>query len=180
VGGLLNTLIRRSDRVRVGCLAQIVNVIAPLMTSEKGILRQSTYYPYAMALKYATGRVLDLQMESETYPVRAAGMRGTFARDMDVPFVDTVATYDAGKKQVAVFALNRDLTNERELALTFEDLTPSRVLACETITGTDLKAFNTFEEPGKVTSQKLDAGTAGGKMTVKLPPRSYTVIHLAV
>jgi alpha-L-arabinofuranosidase len=180
VGGMLNTLIRRSDRVRVGCLAQIVNVIAPLMTSDKGILRQSTYFPYAMALKYATGRVLDLHMESETYPVRAAGSRGTFARDMDVPFVDTVATYDAGRKQVAVFALNRDLQNERELALSFEDITPSRVLACETITGSDLKAFNTFENPNKVVAQKLDAGTAGGKMSVKLPPRSYTVVHLAV
>jgi alpha-N-arabinofuranosidase len=180
VGGLLNTLIRRSDRVRVGCLAQIVNVIAPLMTNEKGVLRQSTYYPYAMALKYATGRVLDLDMAGETYAVRAAGSRGTFARDMDVPFVDVVATYDAARKQVAVFALNRDLSNERELALTFEDVTPSRVLACETLTGADLKAFNTFEDPGKVVSQKLDAGTAGGKMSVKLPPRSYTVIHLAV
>ena len=180
VGGLLNTLIRRSDRVRVGCLAQIVNVIAPLMTSDKGILRQSTYYPYAMALKYATGRVLDLQMEGETYPIRAAGARGTFARDMDVPFVDAVATYDAAKKQVAVFALNRDLSNERELALSFDDITPSRVLACETITGSDLKAANSFEDPNKVVAQKLDAGTAGGKMTVKLPARSYTVIQLAV
>jgi alpha-L-arabinofuranosidase len=180
VGGLLNTLMRRSDRVRVGCLAQIVNVIAPLMTNEKGILRQSTYYPYAMALKYASGRVLDLHLESETYPVRAAGMRGTYARDMEVPFVDAVATYDAARKQVAVFALNRDLSNERELALGFEDIAPSRVLACETITGSDLKAFNTFEDPHKVMIQKLDAGAAGGKMSVKLPPRSYTVIHLAV
>jgi alpha-N-arabinofuranosidase len=180
VGGLLNTLIRRSDRVRVGCLAQIVNVIAPLMTNEKGILRQSTYYPYAMALKYATGRVLDLHLQSETYAVRAAGLRGTYARDMDVPFVDAVATYDAAKKQVAVFALNRDLANERELALSFEDVTPSRILACETITGSDLKAFNTFEDPNKVVIQKLDAGSAGGKMSMKLPPRSYTVVHLAV
>jgi alpha-N-arabinofuranosidase len=124
--------------------------------------------------------VLDLQMASETYAVRAADARGSYARNMDVPFVDTVATYDAGKKQVAVFALNRDLQNERELALTFEDVTPSRVLACETVTGKDLKAFNTFENPNQVVAQKLDAGTAGGKMTVKLPPRSYTVVHLAV
>jgi alpha-L-arabinofuranosidase len=180
VGGLLNTLLRRSDRVRVACLAQIVNVIAPLMTSDKGILRQSTYYPYAMALKYAAGRVVDLQMESETYPVRAAGTRGSYARDMDVPFVDAVATYDESRKQLAVFALNRDLSNERELALAFDDFAPSRVLACETLTGTDLKAFNTFEEPNKVTTQKLEAGAAGGKMSVKLPPRSYTVVHLAV
>lgn len=180
VGGLLNTLLRTSDRVRVACLAQIVNVIAPLMTSDQGILRQSTYYPYAMALKYAQGRVLDLQMEGETYPVRAASARGSYARDIDVPFVDTVATYDEASKRVSVFALNRDLTNERELSLNFEDFKPTSVVACETVTGADLKAFNTFESPNKVGLAKLDAGAAGGKMSVKLPARSYTVIQLAV
>jgi alpha-N-arabinofuranosidase len=141
-------------------------------------LRQSIYYPYAMVIKYARGRVLDLQVEGETYPIRAAGLRYDFARDEEVPFVDVVATYDAKEKRIAVFALNRDLSDERELALTFEDVTPSRVLACETITGTDLKAFNTFENPNKVVTTKLDAMKAGAKMTMKLPARSYTVIHL--
>ena len=180
VGGLLNTLLRQSDRVRVGCLAQIVNVIAPLMTSDKGILRQSTYFPYALALKYAAGRILDLQAECETYPVRAAGLRGTYARNMEVPFVDVVATYDAVGKRVAVFALNRDLSSERDLALDFEDIAPSRVLAAETVTGPDLKAFNTFESPNQVVATKLDVSNAGAKMTVRLPARSYSVVHLAV
>jgi alpha-L-arabinofuranosidase len=53
------------------------------------------------------------------------------------------------------------------------------VLACETVTGPDLKAFNTFEEPNKVLATKLDAGAAGAKMSVKLPARSYTVLQLA-
>ncbi len=60
VGGFVNTLLRRSDRVRVGCLAQIVNVIAPLMTNAEKTIRQTIYYPYAWALQYAHGRVLDL------------------------------------------------------------------------------------------------------------------------
>ena len=69
VGGFVNTLLRNSDRVRVACLAQLVNVIAPLVTNDQGVLRQSTYYPYAWALRYARGRVLDLRVESETYPI---------------------------------------------------------------------------------------------------------------
>ena len=56
VGGFLNTLLRQAERVRVGCLAQIVNVIAPLVTNETSVLRQSIYYPYAWALKYAHGQ----------------------------------------------------------------------------------------------------------------------------
>ena len=74
VGGFLNTLLRQSDRVRVACLAQLVNVIAPLVTNETGVLRQTTYYPYAWALKYARGRVLDLAVESETYPIKPDGL----------------------------------------------------------------------------------------------------------
>jgi alpha-N-arabinofuranosidase len=171
---------RKSDRVRVACLAQIVNVIAPLVTNSKGTLRQSIYFPYAMVLKYAHGRMLDIQVQSETYPIRSAGLRADFARDEEVPFLDVVATYDAKEKRVSVFALNRDLANERELALSFDDISPSKVLACETVTGTDLKAFNTFESPNKVVMTKLDTAKAGAKMSVKLPARSYTVVHLAV
>jgi alpha-N-arabinofuranosidase len=150
------------------------------MTSDKGILRQSTYYPYAFGLKYAAGRVLDMQVESESYPLSGAGLRGSFSRNMDVPFVDVVATYDAAAKRVAVFALNRDLSNERELALDFEDFTPTSVIAAETVTGSDLKAFNTFDDPNKVVATTLDGIKAGGKMTIKLPPRSYSVVQLAV
>jgi alpha-N-arabinofuranosidase len=178
-GGFLNTLMRQSERVRVACLAQIVNVIAPLVTNQTGILRQSIYFPYAMALKYARGRMLDIEVECETYPIRGAGLRADFARNENVPFLDVVATYDAQEKRIAVFALNRDLGAERELALEFEDVTPSQVLACETVTGDDLKAFNTFEAPNKVVTTTLDAGKAGARMSVKLPARSYTVIHLA-
>jgi alpha-N-arabinofuranosidase len=171
---------RQSDRVRVACLAQIVNVIAPLVTNSNGTLRQSIYYPYQMVLKYARGRMLDIQVESETYPIRAAGLRADFARDENVPFLDVVATYDKDSRRIAVFVLNRDLSNERELSLNFDDVTPSKVLACETVTGPDLKAFNTFESPNKVVTTKLDTARAGAKMSVKLPARSYTVVHLAV
>ena len=179
VGGFLNTLLRRSDRVRVGCLAQIVNVIAPLMTSEKGVLRQSIFHPYAWALQYARGRVVDLRVESDVYPIKAEGLRPDFARDDQVPFVDVAVTVDAAKSQACVLMLNRDLDGERELVLEWQAPTPTRVLACETLTGTDLKAFNTFAQPNVVAPRKLEPPAAGARMTFKLPPRSYTVAHLA-
>jgi alpha-N-arabinofuranosidase len=179
VGGFVNTLLRNSDRVRVGCLAQLVNVIAPLVTNDAGVLRQSTLFPYAWALRYARGRVLDLRVESDSYPISAAGLQADFARNEQVPFVDIVATLDAQNGQACVLMLNRDLDGEREVALEWRDVTPTRVLACETLTGPDLKAFNTFEQPRRVAPQRLDAPAAGARMTFKLPPRSYTVAHLA-
>jgi alpha-N-arabinofuranosidase len=179
VGGLLNTLLRNAGRVRVGCLAQLVNVIAPLVTNDTGVLRQSIYFPYSWALRYARGRVLDLQVESETYPITAAGLQADFARNDQVPFVDVVATLDSENGQASVLMLNRDLDGEREIAVEWRDITPTRVLTCETLTGSDLKAFNTFDQPKRVVPQRVDAPAAGGRMTFKLPPRSYTVAHLA-
>ncbi len=179
VGGFLNTLLRESDRVRVACLAQIVNVIAPLMTNETSVLKQTIYYPYAWALKYAHRRVLDLQVESETYPIYARGLQADFARNDDVPFLDVVATMDPQSGEASVLMLNRDLESERELILEWHDPTPTRVLSCETLTGTDLKAVNSFAQPNLVTPSQLDAPQPGARMTFKLPARSYTVANLA-
>jgi alpha-N-arabinofuranosidase len=165
--------------VRVGCLAQLVNVIAPLMTNDTGVLRQSIYYPYAWALRYARGRVLDVRVEAETYPITAAGLQADFARNDQVPFVDVVVTHDAQNRQASALMLNRDLQGEREVVLEWADVTPTRVVVCETLTGTDLKAFNTFEQPKRVVPQRLDAPAPGARMTFKLPPRSYTVAQVA-
>jgi alpha-N-arabinofuranosidase len=179
VGGFLNTLLRHADRVRVACLAQIVNVIAPLVTNETAVLRQSTFYPYAWALKYARGRVLDLPVESETYPIKAQGLRPDFALDEDIPYLDVVATLEPKDGQVCLLMLNRDLESEREVRVEWRDISPSRVLACETLTGSDLKAANTFEEPTLVAPRPLDPPRPRATMTFKLPPRSYSVAHIA-
>lgn len=179
VGGFLNTLLRRSGRVKVACLAQIVNVIAPLVTNEKGTLRQSIYWPYAWALEHANGRVVDLVVASETYPISGDGLRPDFARDDDVPYLDVAVTVDEAAERASVFVLNRDLRGERELILDWEDPEPKRVLGCQTLTGDDLMAVNTFEEPNRVAPRDLDAPKAGQRMTLKLPPASYTVLSLA-
>ena len=111
-------------------------------------------------------------------PVSPVDTEGLAAHG-DVPFVDLVATIDEPAGHAAVLMLNRDLEGEREVVLEWDDIVPARVLACETITGPDLKAFNTFEQPRRVAPQRLEAPAPGSRMTVKLPPRSYTVLQLA-
>jgi alpha-N-arabinofuranosidase len=91
-----------------------------------------------------------------------------------------VATLDEPARQAAVLVLNRDLGGERVLSVHWEDVVPARVLACETLTGTDLKAFNTFDAPRRVAPQALPTPSVAGTMTLKLPPRSYTVVHVGL
>jgi alpha-N-arabinofuranosidase len=185
VGGLANSLIRHSDRVKVACLAQLVNVIAPIMTNEDGILRQTIYYPYLWALKYAHGHALSVLAEGPGYEVNSLGrpIESTglpipgFGK---VPWLDVTAVLDAEKKAATIFVLNRDLARERELEIVWQDLTPSAVAAFVTMTGPDLKALNTFADPKRVVPQTLESPKPCSRMTVKVPARSYSVLSLNV
>src|SRR5437588_5424121 len=96
VGGILNTLLRNANRVKVACLAQLINVIAPISTNANGLLRHTIYYPYSFALQSARGNVLNLLVESPTYEVAQMG---------EIPFVDAAATLNPQDGKVAIFIL---------------------------------------------------------------------------
>jgi alpha-N-arabinofuranosidase len=167
VGGFLNTLMRHADRIKIACLAQLVNVIAPIMTNSTGMFRHSIYYPYLWALQYARGSVLNVLVEAPTYEVNGMGQ---------VSYIDAVATTENGK--VAVFVLNRDLSKSHTVEINWQDRAPGKVLVANILTGNDLKAVNSFESPNKVAPQAFDKPTtSGGKTKFEVPPRSYTVIQ---
>ncbi len=185
VGGLINSLIRHSDRVKVACLAQLVNVIAPIMTNENGIMRQSIYYPYVWALKHARGSALSVAPQGPGYRVDKLGAPiENGGRPIpgfgEVSYVDISATLDADNKKATILMLNRDLQKPQDVEITWHDLTPSAVTSFETITGPDLKALNTFAQPNKIAPQKLENPKAGSRMSVRLPAQSYSVLTLAL
>jgi alpha-N-arabinofuranosidase len=168
VGGLLNSLLRNADRVKLACLAQLVNVIAPIVTDSNGLFRQTIYYPYSWALHFARGSVLNLLLESPVYEVSGMG---------PVPYLDVAGTAaDDGKP--CLFILNRDLSKAHEVEVIWEDNPPARVLASFVLTGDDLKASNSFEAPQRVVPQAIEKPvTAGGRTRFEVPARSYTVIQ---
>ncbi|MGC1604074.1 MAG: alpha-N-arabinofuranosidase [Candidatus Acidiferrum sp.] len=168
VGGLLNALIRKSDRVKLACLAQLVNVIAPIMTNENGLLRQTIYYPYSWALEFARGTALDLLVDSPTYDVSGMGA---------VNYVDVAGTMQSDTGKIALFLLNRDLAKPHEIQIVWEGSSP-RPGESLVLTGADLKATNTFDSPSRVVPQRGEqVSIAGGRTTFELPPRSYTVVQ---
>lgn len=171
VGGFVNTLMRNANRVRIACLAQLVNVIAPLMTNENGFYRQTIYYPYVWALHYAKGNVMDLLVESPRYEVNGIG---------EVPYLDVSATMDPTSGTTALFILNRDLQNSHVINLDFQAAAPTRLSTSQTLTGNDLKAVNGFDAPQRVAPQSLvKPKLERGKATIEVPARSYTVLQFA-
>lgn len=171
VGGMLNTLIRHSDRVRIACLAQLVNVIAPIMTDASGHYRQTIFYPYAWALHNVRGNALDLVPESPTYDVPGLG---------PTAYIDVSGSFDPAARTATLLILNRDLENARELEVNWQGAAPSRVLTSQVLTGNDLKAANGFEAPTRVAPQDLEKPAPGSRMTLQLPPRSYSVLSVAL
>jgi alpha-N-arabinofuranosidase len=168
VGGLLNSLIRKADRVKLACLAQLVNVIAPIMTNQNGLLRQTIYYPYSWALEFARGTALELLVDSPAYDVTGMGT---------VNYVDAAGTYQADTGKIGFFLLNRDLTKSHIVEIIWQGSSP-RAGDAVVLTDSDLKATNTFEAPTRVAPQKADKpSNAGGRTTFELPPRSYTIVQ---
>jgi alpha-N-arabinofuranosidase len=171
VGGILNTLMRNADRIKIACLAQLVNVIAPLVTNASGLLRQTIYYPYRWALEFAHGNVLNLLVESPTYEVSGVGR---------VPYLDVAATLHPETGGISMFVLNRDLNKSQTVEIHWQDRAPNRLLGSTVLTGGDLKAVNTFEAPLRVAPQPADKPVTSGERTrLELPARSYTVIQWA-
>jgi alpha-L-arabinofuranosidase len=172
VGGLVNSLLRHADRVKLACLAQLVNVIAPIMTDANGLFQQTIYYPYSWALQFARGAVLDLLVESSTYEVSGLD---------PVAYVDAAGSYDSSSGKLSLFILNRDLAKSHDVEVVWEDSASARVISASVLTGDDLKASNSFQAPKRIAPQSFPASAAaGGKSKFEVPARSYTVIQWSV
>src|ERR1700722_453152 len=168
VGGIINTLLRHADRVKIACLAQLVNVIAPIMTNANGLFLQTIFYPYSWALQYARGATLEVVVESPSiYEVAGIGQ---------VSHLDVTGSFNVDDGKIALFLLNRDLSKAREVEINWEGASGARLLASSVLTGDDLKAVNSFESPKKVVPQAAGKiSTGAGRTTIELPPHSYSV-----
>ncbi|NYF16984.1 alpha-N-arabinofuranosidase [Microbacterium sp. AK009] len=169
-GSLMISLIRHADRVTSASLAQLVNVIAPIMTEPGGpAWRQTTFYPFSLTAQLARGVALELKLDSPTYTTVKFG---------EVPVVDAVATIDPDSGAVTVFAVNRSLTDDVTLDIDSAALAGSVSSATATsIFDDDIHAANTLEQPDRVRPKTNDSVTLGdGAIAVTLPPCSWTVL----
>jgi alpha-L-arabinofuranosidase len=170
VGSMLNTLLRNADRVKIACMAQLVNVIAPIMTRNGGgAWAQTIYWPLMHVSKYGRGTSLNAIVDSPVYD----------CRDFEgVPELDATATM-AEDGSVTIFAVNRSLTDAIELTADLRDFSCLQKVEHTVLHHDDVKAVNTEEHPDNVkpvpgAGGKLD----GGRLTISIPALSWNVIHL--
>jgi alpha-N-arabinofuranosidase len=171
LGSLLMSLLRHGDRVTCACLAQLVNVIAPIRTEpDVNPWRQTIFYPFALTARHARGQILRVEPRSPSLASSSLG---------EVPAVDVVATLDPDDGQVTVFAVNRHEHDDARLDLRLALTGSAEVVEHILIGGFDLLATNSKEMPNRVSPRLSDAHKVEGtNLSVELPPVSWSMVRL--
>lgn len=172
VGCILNTFIRRSDVVRIACIAQLVNVIAPIMTEPGGpAWRQSIYWPFMFASRHGRGTALQLAVDVPCYDAAAAD---------NVPWLDIAGTHDSDKGTLTFFAVNRHASKAIEADVYLDGFT-AKAVDHTIIHHDDLEAKNTMHAPDTISPAKGNGARLGRRgIELMLPPHSYSMIRVAL
>ncbi|MCI0712815.1 MAG: alpha-N-arabinofuranosidase, partial [Chloroflexi bacterium] len=166
----MNVFLRKADVLKIACIAQIVNVIAPILTTRDALLKQSTYYPFMLFSKLVSGNALDVAVKAPMYETKQFG---------DMPLLDVSASHNAETGSNAVFMVNRSLTESVPVELCWQDLKPTSVSSAHQLAGADPKAVNSFENPNHVIAVPIDPPQVNdGCVTLLLPPLSFTVLDV--
>ena len=171
VGCMLITLLKHADRIKMACLAQLVNVIAPIMTETGGSAwRQTIFYPYLHASLYGRGVVLNPVVSSPKYD----------SKDFtDVPYLESIGVYDEQHDALTVFAVNRHQEDALMLECDIRQFQDYRVKEHIVLENDDIKATNTAARAQVVPHHRGDAEVKDGILLSKLAKRSWNVVRLA-
>ena len=158
----LNCFLRHADVVRIANLAQIVNVIAPLLTDGDRLLVQSTFHAVEMYAKRHQGTALRVSVEGPVVQGKTNGI---------VPLVDSGAIRNGDR--LSVFLVNRSTGKSAPVVVDVADARITSVESAEILTGPGPKAANSYDQPDLVSARGFDGfALRAGRAVVKLPPLS--------
>ena len=161
--GFLNSFIRHADSVKIANIAQIVNVIAPLLTKGDDMVFQTIFYPIEMMAKRRDGVSLQVRVTGDEYKSKDYG---------------TVSTLDSSAilngKELSVFMVNRDVSQPLEVTIDLSDRAISKLVNAEIVHGSDPNEANTFDNPNRITARAFDGfSIRDGKAVAMLPQLSF-------
>ena len=164
VAGFLNSLVNHADVVKIANLAQLVNVIAPIFTDEKGLYLQTIYYPLQLFAGNVKGKSLQLTVEAPTYKSK---------RFDAVPVIDASGAVDGN--MLVLNVVNRHQTDTLDVTIALEDKRFSGAVSLSEVSGPDIKAQNDFGK-NLVSPKARSVSASGNRLTVSFPAHSYTQI----
>ena len=172
LGNLLITLLKNSDRVTSASLAQLVNVIAPIMTEPGGeAWRQTTFFPFSVTSRLAQGAVVRPVITCGNYETKVHGT---------ADLIDSVATFDEESGRSAVFLVNRSQSEAFTVMVDARGFGVARLTEAVSLHDDDVYAKNTLQRPDRVALKRTESVILEeGILTVTLPPVSWTALALS-
>lgn len=170
VGSMLITFLRNADRVKVACMAQLVNTIAPIHTRENGgAWAQTIYWPLQQASQFGRGTSLRPVVKSPVYDGK---------KYSGVPLIDAAAAMDENGN-VTLFFVNKDMAEDIEMSVDLRDFGTFTKVSHSLLHHDDVKAVNTEFDPDNVSPKQGKGGKLdNGKFTIVLPYLSWNVVQL--
>jgi alpha-N-arabinofuranosidase len=161
----LNIFARHADRVRMANIAQMINVLqAMIITDKEKIVLTPTYYVFKMYAPFQDARFVPVAFDAGTYT----------QGDIKLPRLDAIAAKEnAGKLWLAI--TNVDPNQSAELEVSLSGMI-AKSAGGETLTAPKVDSVNTFDAPNTVAPKRISAQVQDGKLTLKLEPKSVTVI----
>ncbi|MBR4940505.1 MAG: alpha-N-arabinofuranosidase [Clostridia bacterium] len=165
VGCMLITLQNNCDRVKLACLAQLVNVIAPIMTETGGpAWAQTTFYPFMFAATEGRGKTLRTSTECESYRT---------SDGLTVPYIETSVIDNEEAREITIFAVNRSADSGISLETELQGFGETKLISHTEISCADLKAVNTAESSPIVPVER----ELSGEITLK--PYSWNMLKFS-
>lgn len=166
-GVQLNAFIRHARSVKMANIAQIVNVIAPVLTRPDGLVLQTIFFPFEVYSRTCGGLALDPYWEGDTFS--GGGYKG-------VRTLDVSATLDEAKKQLVVYVVNRSQSEEMDTVLLLTSGNFKGRITAYTVNGSYIKAENTFATPDNVMTKETAIAAHGHTLNYSLDPHSVTAL----
>lgn len=169
VGSMLITLLRHCDRIKIACLAQLVNVIAPIFTVKGGgIFRQTIFYPFEHLSNFGRGTAL--------LPIIKCPKHDT-KRFTDVPYLEAIATYDEKHENMVLFCVNKSLDKNMILDINMIDFDGYKPFEFISMDGYDKNETNGIDFSPVMPHKNELPLTDGRVFTAELKPFSWNVIR---
>ncbi|MBS3762254.1 MAG: alpha-N-arabinofuranosidase [Planctomycetes bacterium] len=171
-GGMLISLMNHADRVKIGCIAQVVNVIAPIIAQADGpAWRQTIFYPFAQASRLGRGTALQPLIDSTRFETN---------QGEDHPHLKLAAVRNESADELTLFAVNRDLDEPLDLEVDLRSFGELQAEQWQVLHNDNLKETNSPDEPERITPEIRTGGEVqAGKLRAPFPPASWNVIRLA-
>mgnify|MGYP003665403029 CR=1 FL=1 len=176
IGGFLNAFVRNADVVKMANLAQLVNVIAPIMTNEKGMFKQTIFYPLQLFANNMYGKSLDVFVDCEKYDTeKFFNSKDKLPTQFkDVPYLDVSATHNGDEIVLCVVNRNKEKAIATEIISQNGAFTDS--FKVFEVNGKDIKSENNFGKNEVITKEKASIKPNGDKINYSFPPHSFTMI----